>query len=109
MSAHLKHYTCNMTDSEEVPGNDIGSDVSLIFNRMKKPGLGPGLHCHPYSETFLVLSGSVEFRGLQGSFVAQPRTVVVVPAHTPHRFTSLSDNLEMIDVHANRHFITRWL
>jgi hypothetical protein len=34
---------------------------------------------------------------------------VLVPPGTPHRFTDKSDEVEMIDIHANRQFITECL
>ena len=41
-------------------GEDHGSGVSM-FLVDNEPGEGPGLHRHPYSETWIVRSGRVRF------------------------------------------------
>ncbi|WP_460775572.1 cupin domain-containing protein [Microbacterium sp. GXF7504] len=40
-------------------GREHGADVSYFFVD-NEPGQGPGLHRHPYTETWLVLEGSAE-------------------------------------------------
>ncbi len=93
----------------EFQGNGFGSDVSIIFTRLDKPGGGPALHRHPYSETFLVRKGAVRFTVGDECLDVVAGEIVVVGADTPHCFTSVSDDVEMIDIHASRRFITDWL
>lgn len=93
----------------EFQGGSFGSGVSIIFTRLDRPGGGPALHQHPYSETFLVRKGVVRFTVGTQSLDAAAGEIVVVAPDTPHRFTGVSDEVEMIDIHASRRFITEWL
>ncbi|TCR67520.1 cupin domain-containing protein [Bosea sp. BK604] len=93
----------------EFEGAEFGSEVSIIFTRIDRPGEGPELHRHPYSETFIIRRGTVVFSDGISSFEASAGAVVVVPAGVPHRFTSKSEHLEMIDIHASGNFVTEWL
>ena len=93
----------------EFRGTDFGSDVSIVFTRLDRPGGGPGLHRHPYTETFIVRRGSVLFSDGTTSFEANAGDIVVVPPGRPHRFSAKSDAVEMIDIHASSRFVTEWL
>lgn len=93
----------------EFQGAEFGSEVSIIFNRLDRPGEGPELHRHPYSETFIIRRGTVVFSDGISSFEASAGAIVVVPAGVPHRFTSKGEHVEMIDIHASRAFDTEWL
>ena len=90
-------------------GKDFGSDVSIIFNALQHAGEGARLHRHPYSETFIVRDGIVSFIIGDERIEASAGQILVVPAGVPHGFTSKSDRVEMIDIHANPHFDTEWL
>jgi quercetin dioxygenase-like cupin family protein len=85
----------------ELQGAEFGSEVSIIFNRIDRPGEGPELHRHPYSETFIVRRGTVVFSGGMSTFEASAGEIVVVPAGVPHRFTCKSEQVEMVDIHAS--------
>lgn len=93
----------------EFQGLGFGSQVSIIFTCLDRPGGGPALHRHPYSETFIVRKGTVTFSDGISSFEASAGEIVVVPPGAPHRFTGKSDEVEMIDIHASPSFITEWL
>ena len=93
----------------EFQGEGLGSDVSIIFTRLESAGGGPALHQHPYSETFLIRKGAVRFTLGAQTVDAVAGEIVVVAPNTAHRFTGLSDKVEMIDIHACRRFITEWL
>lgn len=93
----------------EFQGSRLKSDVSIIFNNLKRPGEGPRLHSHPYSETFIVRRGAVIFFDDTSVFEATAGEIVVVPAGTPHKFITKSEDVEMLDVHASPDFITEWL
>jgi mannose-6-phosphate isomerase-like protein (cupin superfamily) len=93
----------------EIEGRSIGSGVSIIFNSLNSVGEGPKLHRHPYTETFILRNGIVSFVVGAEEIEAKAGQVVVVPAGVAHKFTSKSGHVEMIDIHANSHFITDWL
>ncbi|MCJ8521176.1 mannose-6-phosphate isomerase-like protein (cupin superfamily) [Pseudorhizobium tarimense] len=93
----------------EFEGERCGSDVSIIFTRLDTPGRGPALHQHPYSETFLIRKGVVRFTLGKRRVDAVAGEIVVATPETPHQFVSLSDEVEMIDIHASGRFITEWL
>jgi quercetin dioxygenase-like cupin family protein len=92
-----------------IEGDGLGSGVSVILNRFDRAGEEVKLHRHPYSETFLLRSGKVSFTDGVSTLVADAGQIIVVPPNTPHAFTSLSADVEMIDIHASDHFITDWL
>lgn len=92
----------------EFQGAEAGSGVSIIFNSLRG-GAGPRLHRHPYPETFLVRRGTVIFSDGVSEFEAREGQIVVVGAGVPHRFAAKSDEVEMVDIHASRRFVTEWL
>jgi mannose-6-phosphate isomerase-like protein (cupin superfamily) len=80
-------------------GEAFGSGVSffLVHNQ---PGEGPGLHRHPYSETWIVRSGTARFTADGDEVEAGPGDIVVVSAHTPHKFKNVgSERLDIICIH----------
>src|SRR5262245_35272020 len=94
----------------ELQGEAYGANVSIIFNYEHETGGGPRLHQHPYSETFIIRSGVAIFTVAGETIRATAGQIVVVPAHTPHKFTNAGPApLETIDIHASSHFVTEWL
>jgi quercetin dioxygenase-like cupin family protein len=79
----------------DLPGNLIGrfegrghgSSVSFFIGTFPE-GAGPGLHTHPYDETFIVEAGSATFTVDDDSFELRAGQIAVVPANTPHKFVS---------------------
>lgn len=80
------------------------------------PGQGPGLHWHPYSETWLVIAGTVRFRlgDAEGDALdtaieeldAVAGHVFTVPARRHHAFTATGDTpLRMVCIHASAEII----
>ena len=92
----------------EMQGRHLDSGVSIIFNSLDRVGEGPGLHRHPYSETFIVRRGTVVFFDGTKVFEATAGEIVVVSAGTPHKFTTKSEGVEMLDIHASPEFTTEW-
>jgi quercetin dioxygenase-like cupin family protein len=90
-------------------GAPHGSQVSFFVVDMA-PGVGPRLHSHPYSETFLVQSGRARFE-LDGEPVdAAAGDVVVAPPGAAHKFTATGDEqLRMVTIHAAASMETTWL
>lgn len=86
-------------------GERYGSGVSmfLVYNA---PGDGPVLHTHPYSETWVVRAGRARFRADDHELDAGPGDIIVVGAHTPHKFTNTGvDRLDIICIHDSPTFI----
>lgn len=96
--------------SGEWQGEAHGSEVSVIFVAYEKLGIGPRLHTHPYSETFIVRSGRALFTLGEEQIEVTAGQIVVAPANVPHKFVNLGPGpLEQIDIHANPTFVTDWL
>ena len=79
----------------DLPGNLIGrfegrghgSSVSFFIGTFPE-GAGPGLHTHPYDETFIVEAGSATFTVGDETLELGEGQIAVVPADTPHKFVS---------------------
>ncbi len=81
-------------------GADYGTDISF-FSVDNDPGQGPGLHVHPYPETWIVKSGRARIVAGEESFEVGPGDIAVVPAGVPHKFTNIGDErLVIFCVHA---------
>jgi mannose-6-phosphate isomerase-like protein (cupin superfamily) len=81
-------------------GDDFGSEVSF-FLVDSEPGSGPRLHTHPYSETWIVQSGSARFTADGEELEAGPGDILVVGAETPHKFeVTGAEQLTMVCIHA---------
>ena len=110
-------YVINRTDGrddgddwtesyEELPG---GANISIILESTRKAGVGPRLHLHPYAETFIIRRGSAIFTVGTEEVEAHAGQVLVVPAQTPHKFSTGPQGYEAVHIHANPHFVTEWL
>ena len=102
-----------ITASERAGGNlkgaDHGATISVILDD-SGPGEGPRLHQHPYDETWVVIDGSVAFTAGDEQLDAGPGDIVVVPPHTPHKFTNRgAGQASLVCIHANPTFETEWL
>ncbi len=91
---------------ERLPG---GAGVSLILESTTQEGVGPRLHRHPYAETFVIRRGSAVFTIAGQQLVGRAGQVLVVPAHTPHRFATGPQGYEAVHIHAAEAFETEWL
>jgi mannose-6-phosphate isomerase-like protein (cupin superfamily) len=88
------------TGSLKFEGEPHGSQISF-FHVNIEPGGGPGLHRHPYSETWLIRSGQARFVADGQELEAGPGDIVVVGDETPHKFTNTgSEPLDMVCIHA---------
>jgi mannose-6-phosphate isomerase-like protein (cupin superfamily) len=66
-------------------GEPFGAGVSF-FATDDGAGEGPPLHWHPYSETWLVLEGTVRFHLAGDEADAGAGDIFTVPPATPHKF-----------------------
>ena len=90
-------------------GHEHGASVSFFISH-NPPGSGPGLHRHPYEETFIVQGGSVSFTVGGETIEATAGDIVVVPARTPHKFISCgTGRLRQISIHPVARMVTEWL
>lgn len=95
--------------SRKFVGAEHGADVSY-FSVENQPGEGPGLHWHPYSETWVVLEGAVRITIGAESFVAGAGDTATAPAFIPHRFTNVGDGvLKILCIHASPTIIQTFL
>ena len=82
-------------------GESYGSGVSFFLVN-NEPGMGPVLHKHPYSETWIVRAGKALLTVNGGETEAGPGDIIVVSPHTPHKFKNIgTDRLEITCIHAS--------
>src|SRR5215210_4242460 len=100
-----------MIATSDLPGNLIGrfegrdhnSSVSFFIGTFP-PGTGPGLHRHPYDETFIVEAGSATFTVGDETFELGAGQIAVVPAETPHKFVS-GEAFRLVSVSPSDHMV----
>jgi quercetin dioxygenase-like cupin family protein len=100
-----------MIEVSDLPGNligrfegrDHGSSVSFFIGTFRE-GTGPGLHTHPYDETFIVEAGSATFTIADETVELRAGQIAVVPAGTPHKFVS-GEAFRLISVNPSDHMI----
>ncbi|HTV67933.1 MAG TPA: cupin domain-containing protein [Rhizobiaceae bacterium] len=90
-------------------GRDHGSQVSM-FIVDNEPGQGPGLHVHPYTETWVVQKGEAEFTVGDATTRAFTGDIIVAGANVPHKFVNVgAGRLEMVCIHANDAIVQEFL
>lgn len=95
--------------NENLEGKPYGARISIIQESTAEAGRGPRLHKHPYPETFIIRRGSALFTIGTEEIVGRAGQILVVPADTPHKFSTLEGGYEAIHIHANDEFVTDWL
>jgi mannose-6-phosphate isomerase-like protein (cupin superfamily) len=86
-------------------GEPHGSGVSVFLVNLEH-GDGPGLHKHPYPETWIVRAGKGRFTAGEKEIEAGAGDVVVVGAEVPHKFKSAGDGrLEATCIHPSPRII----
>jgi mannose-6-phosphate isomerase-like protein (cupin superfamily) len=94
----------------ELEGGPCGANISVIFVHAERPGDGPRLHSHPYTETFIIRKGRALFTVADHQFEVSEGQIVICPGNTPHKFANIGPgSLEQIDIHEAGTFETRWL
>jgi mannose-6-phosphate isomerase-like protein (cupin superfamily) len=107
--------TLQVIDQAALPNGNFdgylfGSGVSIFLERITDDGVGPRLHRHPYSETFVIRSGRALFTVAGEEIQAVGGQILVVEAMVPHKFKTLGADLyEAVHIHANDRFETEWL
>jgi mannose-6-phosphate isomerase-like protein (cupin superfamily) len=82
-------------------GESYGSGVSFFLVN-NQPGMGPDLHKHPYSETWIVRSGNARITADGQDMEVGPGDIIVVTPETPHKFKNIgTDRLDIICIHSS--------
>ncbi|MEU1901975.1 cupin domain-containing protein [Nocardiopsis dassonvillei] len=89
-------------------GRPHGSGISF-FLVDNDPGQGPGLHRHPYTETWTVLEGEAAFAVGDRRLAAGAGDTLVVQPGVWHGFTNTgTGRLRVMCVHASDTMIQEW-
>jgi len=95
--------------SRRFDGAQHDADISYFYVE-NEPGEGPGLHWHPYSETWVVLEGTARITVGDESVVATAGDTATGPAYVPHRFVNIGEGtLRIIGIHASATIIQTFL
>lgn len=87
-------------------GEDIGTDVTVLFFSTEEIGAGPRWHVHPYDEIFIVREGNALFTIGDKKIEAKAGDILLGPAHIPHKYHNIGLGiLETIDIHLS----DRWV
>jgi quercetin dioxygenase-like cupin family protein len=91
------------------PLNVVGEQITVlapgsrtssyeIFRQAGSEGSGPPPHCHPWDESFYVVSGNIAFGVGDKDMIAGSGTLVHLPAGTMHWFRFGAGGGEMISI-----------
>lgn len=96
--------------SHEFVGAEHGDVPFCVILVHSRPGVGPKLHRHPYSEVFIVESGQATFRIGADTIVVEGGHVVVSPPGEAHGFANTgTGELRLTAIHGASRFDTEWL
>jgi quercetin dioxygenase-like cupin family protein len=96
-------------NSYRFDGSEHDAPVSF-FLLHTPPGEGPGLHHHPYTETFIIEEGQATFTVGDDTIEARAGDILVAPAEVPHAFVnSGSSVLHSVNIHPVAEMETVWL
>jgi mannose-6-phosphate isomerase-like protein (cupin superfamily) len=91
--------------SHEFVGEKQGAPFSA-YVVTAKPGQGPPLHTHPYTEVAFTIEGTAMITVGDETREVKAGDIVVIPANTPHCFVNSGETpLRQIDIHASPKFI----
>jgi mannose-6-phosphate isomerase-like protein (cupin superfamily) len=91
--------------SHEFVGEKHGAPFS-VYIVTAKPGQGPPLLTHPYTEVAFTIEGIATITVGDETREVEAGGIVVIPANTPHRFVNSGETpLRQIDIHASPKFI----
>ncbi len=85
-------------------GHRHGASVSFFVTNATD-GQGPGLHRHPYEETFVILEGSATFTVDGETLEVAAGTIVIVPPEAPHKFVTGAEGMRSVNIHGSERMI----
>ena len=87
-------------------GDDIGTDITVLFYSTEEKGEGPRWHVHPYDEIFIIRKGRALFTIGEKKIEAKAGDILLGPAEIPHKYENLDAGLlETIDIHLSDKWI----
>ena len=87
-------------------GEDLGTDVTVLFYVTDTVGEGPRWHVHPYDEIFIVRTGNALFTIGDKKIKAAAGDILLGPAKIPHKYHNIGPGmLETTDIHLS----DRWI
>ncbi len=90
-------------------GADHGSSVSFFVSN-PEPGMGPGLHRHPYDETHILEEGHATFTVDGASVELEAGHSLVVPAGAAHTLVNSGDGpMRLVSIHPAERMEQEWL
>ena len=90
-------------------GADHGSSVSF-FLTSPEPGMGPGLHRHPYDETHILEEGRATFTVDGEQIELEAGQAIVVPAGAAHTLVNSGDGpMRLVSIHPAPRMEQEWL
>ncbi|QNN22313.1 cupin domain-containing protein [Planctomycetales bacterium ZRK34] len=89
-----------------VLGENLGTNLTVLFYSTDTVGEGPRWHVHPYDEVFIVRAGRALFTIGDQKIEAGPGDILMGPANIPHKYHSLGpDRLQTTDIHLSDQWI----
>lgn len=87
-------------------GEDIGTNVTVLFFVTEELGVGPRWHVHPYDEIFIIREGNALFTIGDKKIEAQTGDILLGPAKIPHKYHNLGPGiLETTDIHLSNRWV----
>ena len=95
---------------QQFVGADHGDIPISLFLVNARSCTGPELHRHPDPEVFIVDAGQADFQIDATHLTATAGDIVIAPAGTAHRFTSIgNEQLRLTAIHTAPTMDTEWL
>ncbi|MDA4895495.1 cupin domain-containing protein [Microbacterium resistens] len=106
---HPERIRIGTRASRRFEGSEHGAGISYFYVE-NEPGEGPGLHWHPYPETWVVIEGEAEFTVGAETFRGSAGDTATGPAHVPHRFVNVgTGTLRILGIHASDTIVQTFL
>jgi mannose-6-phosphate isomerase-like protein (cupin superfamily) len=91
-------------------GAEHGDIPATFFVVNARPGAGPELHTHPYTEIFVLRDGQARFWVGDEILNTHAGQIVLAPAHVPHRFVNTGDEpLRTVNIQPVARMVVNWL
>ncbi len=89
-----------------IGGDELNTDVIILFVTSEDIGDGPSLHVHPYDEVFIIREGNARFTIGEEIIEATEGDVLMGPANVPHAYENVGPGaLLTTDLHLSREWI----